>query len=459
MPGICRQCFNHNATSKCGGCKRVFYCNTNCQAKHWFCHKRACKIWRRKEPQSLIPGTLDYNEHFSIARGERRFEWPEPRAKIVQVPNDVLGTWHYLYYKPKDAHQYFILIVAISGIFLYDDETKHVSSFAPIPKEMHLVNFMAPCNSGAFIDTLNDRLYLFSTSSYLLWNAKSSDHQFKSNHIITLDLQTKKWNVIEDALTPSDAWSDGIYHPTFHFVNGTAHIVYLDSQTGHHEIFDFKSNTFHQLANDASQLTTCMSDSIISNRHYPAHCVYIKPLNKLIAVASNTVWSLAFNQDELEDSAKWEKEGISWPDDRFLTNIENSAMVVGFECIIYIFAINVMNQMFMEIWCLDLLDRKWYKSEKRVPGYLMMEEDSVTHCGYLSTGGRYAHYYRWTHDKIDLYDVSPIGLKLKIEQRMRKTSWNTLVFGYIRTVMEQKEEWNCSCNDLQSICLQYYSVF
>eukprot|EP01084_Bolivina_argentea_P205931 351703_1 len=39
----CGNCSKLSATSRCGGCKLIFYCNKQCQLTHWPKHKKMCK--------------------------------------------------------------------------------------------------------------------------------------------------------------------------------------------------------------------------------------------------------------------------------------------------------------------------------------------------------------------------------------------------------------------------------
>ena len=41
--GTCITCGNTPVTSRCAGCRKVFYCNTICQKQHWKKHKSLCK--------------------------------------------------------------------------------------------------------------------------------------------------------------------------------------------------------------------------------------------------------------------------------------------------------------------------------------------------------------------------------------------------------------------------------
>eukprot|EP00484_Ammonia_sp_Unknown_P017153 CAMPEP_0197028032 /NCGR_PEP_ID=MMETSP1384-20130603/7840_1 /TAXON_ID=29189 /ORGANISM="Ammonia sp." /LENGTH=380 /DNA_ID=CAMNT_0042456969 /DNA_START=60 /DNA_END=1202 /DNA_ORIENTATION=- len=46
MPGTCAYCSCSNASMRCGGCKRRYYCNAECQRTHWKRHKTECKKLR-----------------------------------------------------------------------------------------------------------------------------------------------------------------------------------------------------------------------------------------------------------------------------------------------------------------------------------------------------------------------------------------------------------------------------
>ena len=61
------------------------------------------------------------------------------------------------------------------------------------------------------------------------------------------------------------------------------------------------------------------------------------------------------------------------------------------------------------------------------------------------------------HDRLDLYDLSPDELKVKINERMRK-EWKVYVFGYIKQEIEKRHNLNIP-DYLKRIVLFYYSVF
>eukprot|EP01084_Bolivina_argentea_P124107 219930_1 len=54
MPS-CNHCYKCNVLSKCGGCRRVFYCNTDCQRSDWHNHKIQCKLWRKQQQSNSDP--------------------------------------------------------------------------------------------------------------------------------------------------------------------------------------------------------------------------------------------------------------------------------------------------------------------------------------------------------------------------------------------------------------------
>ena len=53
MPNLCGACSANNATMKCGACKASFYCNRECQLKHWReGHKHECKLLQNRNQQN-----------------------------------------------------------------------------------------------------------------------------------------------------------------------------------------------------------------------------------------------------------------------------------------------------------------------------------------------------------------------------------------------------------------------
>ena len=49
LSNICSYCQTPAAKSRCGGCKSAYYCDRNCQSKHWKEHKKICRKMKHKK--------------------------------------------------------------------------------------------------------------------------------------------------------------------------------------------------------------------------------------------------------------------------------------------------------------------------------------------------------------------------------------------------------------------------
>ena len=58
--GPCPPC-GKIATTKCTGCKNVYYCNRACQKKDWKTHKSACKMLPYKVEIKIYPDFIFTN--------------------------------------------------------------------------------------------------------------------------------------------------------------------------------------------------------------------------------------------------------------------------------------------------------------------------------------------------------------------------------------------------------------
>jgi hypothetical protein len=43
LKNLCENCLKDDCKNKCGSCKSVYYCSTECQKKNWEKHKLICK--------------------------------------------------------------------------------------------------------------------------------------------------------------------------------------------------------------------------------------------------------------------------------------------------------------------------------------------------------------------------------------------------------------------------------
>ena len=83
-----------------------------------------------------------------------------------------------------------------------------------------------------------------------------------------------------------------------------------------------------------------------------------------------------------DDESEWKLPDISLP----WLNKTKIAAVLGFDEIIYVFGPGRFN-----IHCLDMVNKKRYRSTKYLPGFISI--DSISRKHYISTGGRYCYYY------------------------------------------------------------------
>eukprot|EP00485_Elphidium_margaritaceum_P000820 CAMPEP_0202688784 /NCGR_PEP_ID=MMETSP1385-20130828/4219_1 /ASSEMBLY_ACC=CAM_ASM_000861 /TAXON_ID=933848 /ORGANISM="Elphidium margaritaceum" /LENGTH=346 /DNA_ID=CAMNT_0049343825 /DNA_START=31 /DNA_END=1071 /DNA_ORIENTATION=+ len=45
----CGNCKASAARCRCSGCNMIYYCNKDCQRKHWLAHKKQCNFWKQKK--------------------------------------------------------------------------------------------------------------------------------------------------------------------------------------------------------------------------------------------------------------------------------------------------------------------------------------------------------------------------------------------------------------------------
>eukprot|EP01084_Bolivina_argentea_P059216 108092_1 len=50
----CGNCSKAGANSRCGGCKKIYYCNKQCQRKHWIKHKTKCNFKNSKNENNSM---------------------------------------------------------------------------------------------------------------------------------------------------------------------------------------------------------------------------------------------------------------------------------------------------------------------------------------------------------------------------------------------------------------------
>jgi 3-phosphoinositide dependent protein kinase-1 len=106
MENICGWCGKENVSSKCSLCKTVFYCNRECQVKHWASHKLTCE--GHKPPRSIedfefleLLGTGNFSEiiHVKERRTGKEFalkKMEKQRVNQLHKQADVMMEKHAL---------------------------------------------------------------------------------------------------------------------------------------------------------------------------------------------------------------------------------------------------------------------------------------------------------------------------------------------------------------------------
>ena len=58
----CAGCGSESAKNRCGGCNQVYYCDKQCQRKHWKTHKKQCKFKKKKKKKRKAKEKLMVND-------------------------------------------------------------------------------------------------------------------------------------------------------------------------------------------------------------------------------------------------------------------------------------------------------------------------------------------------------------------------------------------------------------
>eukprot|EP01084_Bolivina_argentea_P265461 449981_1 len=392
------------------------------------------------------------------------YAWPEPRAKLTRLQKPAMmqegKSSKPIYYIQPDTYKEYLIITNTYHIIKYDIENDKYIKFVKFTTDYIIPEYFAH-----FIDYNSNKLYLISSVVTSCGFIESNNNY----DILIVDLQTAECVVLKNVLKRFVSFN--ILYPQFHFINNTINIIYYNNQRGYHEIFDTKQHEFVESAYDAYDIkatTKCDLFDYYNGMHYPVNCVNIKSLNKLIIIGagqqSNEIWELDLNCDMLSHHAihtrRWKLcEDIKCPIEM---NLERSAVVLGFDSIIYVLFQDRNN---IGIWCLDILDKEWYQSIKRLPLY-MKDNEYAWMKSFISTGGRYAYFYKTCidscgkedgfHDKIDLFDLCPERLQEKICEKI-KTKDKKMIFGFIRRTAENQLGLNFP-DYLKRLVLCYYLI-
>ena len=388
------------------------------------------------------------------------FVWSYPRLKMIEcrtssvVLNLLFKSSKHIYYKEPLTNKEYLIMVGYSS-----KQTNESNTVIKIMK-YHIQEDKYSCLSnitdkkiqspfGCYVDIKHNKFYLFQTI-----------HKNKSFNSIICDLITEKWKIIPNELIINN---DDIYdnfnigNAEFHYIHDTAHILYCDKNRLCHNILLQSKNKkeFINLNNGAN--------NIIFKQNICPPIVYLKKLNKIMIIGCgkklNEVWELDMNKkkDTMYESAKWKHyNNIKWPNSLIIGRYNDIVCVTGFGCIIYLFIINEKVEYgIYEIWCLDVDNNIWYRSDKQIRPDLVLSRKC-----FVSIGGRYCWYHGYDrfnmfkNIKIDLFDAAPKELQNTIKKRINIQNAKS-VYGYIRQL---EPKWNVVFPDyLKRIVLCYFN--
>eukprot|EP01083_Nonionella_stella_P064191 167079_1 len=80
MPSSCATCNKIGATALCSACKCTYYCNKDCQRKHWKQHKKICKMIKEQGQQKTNTTKPDEKQSYKD-RIDRVLEVVQPQRE------------------------------------------------------------------------------------------------------------------------------------------------------------------------------------------------------------------------------------------------------------------------------------------------------------------------------------------------------------------------------------------
>ena len=153
------------------------------------------------------------------------------------------------------------------------------------------------------------------------------------------------------------------------------------------------------------------------------------------------IWIYDIDQNEDDGTEKWELYSLKLP------HKNSKELVYAFNSIIFvIYCYSEQN----EIWCLELMNDKWFKSNVDWPYEL-------SSCDFVKVDNNHIHcinYHQNIHARINLYDIIPIEL---IE--FYGKYYLPFVYGYIRIEFESKCDGVYVSQDLKHLIAKYFNAF
>ena len=251
------------------------------------------------------------------------------------------------------------------------------------------------------------------------------DDSHKMHDILCVDLQSKtqEYSGIYPCPAEKCQISSCYVNGKNHVFRGREHMIWDSSK--HKKLWKIDDTDFAQVnhrGNDAPLIA------------------YLSEINEIVMIrccdySKASVWSLKINKESV---GKWMKCM-----DSEIDGSKHYGFVHGFGHIMYIIDGR-------QIWCLDMIDKKWYKSDK-----IFSRLITSRYGCFAASGGRYCYYLTENSRcfKIDLFEAAPIELQNKIKQRYEIKN-NKICIGYCR---ENEKDLQLNIPDyLKRIILRYF---
>ena len=277
-----------------------------------------------------------------------------------------------------------------AGIYEYDIELNKINL---IHKYNHDTNIKLHCH-GQFIDKQNNLMHIFG----------GNDHGY-----LCLDLSTKK---ILNNNTKSNRLS----------IIGDFSVCCYISNPKINQFCIMDEHGMYKYMNDKNKVIFTNESISTSTFNIPWPKVIYIPFKKELMILGGNYNDKIYYTDINMQNYDWKPYSLKMP---FTTWYRSYDILSAFKSLIFVFNFDCLNR-HKDIWILDIMNTKWYKSPYQMPQTLILNANIFVLHGkdnsvYLLEFGE-AHRY-----KVFLKDLIPNSLKT-----VYKNYYQPLVIGYIK---------------------------
>ena len=328
-------------------------------------------------------------------------------------PNLSFGHPPPLYWHDHYHNKGYVLISSIATdkyIYAFDISTKIFIKFCQYPSssenddELEANIDFDPIWHSAVIDQHNDKLYILS--------GINSD-------FAVLDLFTKKWSFDESIKEniPLIVLSKSVCIQDLNEFH-----VFGDGNFETH--FKWNKNNFLKPIEilDGIENNKIFRDSAFIYSRKTERMYMFGGWNGIFldCICYEDIWYCDVKKGVYNDY-QWKLSSLKMPQKQ-----KHFATVLAFECLVFVFYIR--NDLDKSIWCLDLIQKKWYKSHKLFPcnyGTADAVKTKDNHIHFICCDWSNAPY----HIRLNLYDIVPLELVNEYEKK-----WRPVIYGYVKEI-------------------------